>query len=76
MYVVAAILGLLLLVFGGGCVIIMVGGTLFAGSGSLLANSQLFLLALPLGVLPAGLGWLLLRYGMRKAAEKHPPPEP
>lgn len=70
MYVIAAIFGLLLLVFGGGCTLIFVVGELMDPK-SMLADIPLLLtMWVPLGLLPLAGGWFLLRYGMRRAAEQ------
>ncbi|MCB1380407.1 MAG: hypothetical protein KDK89_18870 [Alphaproteobacteria bacterium] len=70
MQVIAIILGLLLLIFGGGCTLIFLFG-LVSDTRSMLSDVPLLLtLWIPLGLLPLGLGWLLFRYGLRKDREK------
>jgi hypothetical protein len=74
MHVVAAILGLLLLVFGGGCTLIIVVGSII-DLRSMLADIPLLLtIWLPLGLVPGLGGWYLLRWAMRKAAERRTTP--
>jgi membrane protein implicated in regulation of membrane protease activity len=78
-HVLLIILGLLLLLFGGGCTLIfLIGGLMDLKS--MLADIPLLLtLWVPLGLLPLVLGWYLLRAGLRKEREKRqakpPPPE-
>ncbi len=71
MHMLLIIFGLVLLVFGGGCTLIVVGGGLLTDPASLFADVPLLLTILvPFGLLPAGLGWLLFRRGLRIDREK------
>ena len=76
MHVFAIIFGFLLLVFGGGCVLLIVGGGLVTDPVSLLSDLPLLAsIVLPFGVLPAALGWLLLRWGLRTDRAKRKAPD-
>jgi hypothetical protein len=72
MGVLLIIIGLLLLLFGGGCTLILVFGGLFSDPGSLTADLPLlFSILVPFGLLPAGIGWLLFRAGQRRVKDKN-----
>ena len=66
MHIVAIIFGLLLLVFGGGCVLMFVGFGFTDPKGMLADIPLLLTIVVPLGVLPAALGWFLFRWGMKR----------
>lgn len=79
MYILAIAIGLLLVLFGGGCTLIM-GGVVISDPGSL-ANDlgMVLLIVLPLGILPLAVGILLIRWGVKKdrarrSARSQPPP--
>ncbi len=70
MHVILIVIGLLLLVFGGGCTLIfLIGGVI--DPSSMMADVPLLLtMWVPLGLIPGGLGWLLFRRGLRIDREK------
>jgi hypothetical protein len=70
MYIFAIAVGLLLVLFGGGCTLIM-GGLVISDPGSLMNDLGMVLsIVLPLGLLPLGVGILLIRWGVRKDRER------
>lgn len=72
MHVVAIIFGLLLLAFGGGCSLLVLGDGLNASPSSMFYDrSLMFTVLLLLGVLPALLGGLLLRRGISAGRRKN-----
>jgi hypothetical protein len=72
MHVVAIIFGLLLLAFGGGCSLLVLGYGLNASPSSMFYDrSLMFTVLLLLGVLPALLGGLLLRRGISAGRRKN-----
>ena len=71
MHVVAIILGLLLLAFGGGCSLLVLGDGINASPSSILYDTSLMVTVLLfLGILPALLGGLLLRWGIAAGRRK------
>ena len=70
MHIILIIFGVLLLLFGGGCTLIVLGLILPepARLGSALAEMMPFWI--PLGLLPLALGWLLLRWGLKLGRAK------
>ena len=78
MHVVAIIFGLLLLVFGGGCTLFILGGGLLSDGAALLADLPLLAsILVPFGILPAIGGWFLFRWGLNvdRARRKARPEE-
>jgi len=76
MHVVAIIFGLLLLVFGGGCTVLIVGGGLLSDPAALFADIPLLITILvPLGILPAIGGWFLFRWGLKTDRAKRREPD-
>ena len=76
MHVVAIILGLLLLAFGGGCSLLVLGDGINASPSSMLYNTTLMVtVLLLLGILPALLGGLLLRWGLTASRRKAQAPD-
>ena len=81
MYIFAIAVGLLLVLFGGGCTLIM-GGLVISDPGSVMNDLGMVLsIVLPLGLLPLGVGILLIRWGVKKdrerrSARQKPPPGP
>jgi hypothetical protein len=82
MHVILIIIGLILVVFGGGCTLI-VGGLVLADPGSLI-NDPMEVLSLGggMGLLPLAIGIALFRWGLRIDREKRnaartnlPPPD-
>jgi hypothetical protein len=70
MYILAIVVGLLLVLFGGGCTLIM-GGLVISDPGSLTNDLGMVLsIVLPLGVLPLAVGILLIRWGVKKDRER------
>lgn len=70
MHVLAIILGLLLLLFGGGCTLIFLVAAVMDFR-SMIADIPLLLtLWVPLGIAPLVGGWFLFRYGMGKDRER------
>lgn len=70
MNVLLIVLGLLLILFGGGCTII-VGGVGISDPSSLTSDWQLVLsIWLPLGLVPLALGIWLFRVGLRNERER------
>lgn len=66
MHVVAIIIGLLLLVFGGGCTLLIVGSGLISDPAALIADIPLLAsILVPFGILPAIGGWFLFRWGLK-----------
>jgi hypothetical protein len=66
MHVIAIIFGLLLLVFGGGCTLFIVGGGLLSDGAALVADLPLLATILvPFGIVPAIGGWFLFRWGLK-----------
>jgi hypothetical protein len=61
MHVLLIVLGLLLILFGGGCTIV------FMGMGG---DSEFFMLWLVLGLAPLVGGYFLFRHGLRRDREK------
>ena len=70
MHILVMIFGLLLLVFGGGCTLFVVGLGLTDPVNFLRDTATILQILLPFGVLPLVVGWLLFRYGLRKDREK------
>lgn len=65
MHVVAIIVGLLLLAFGGGCSLLVLGDGLNASPSSMFYDGSLMIAVLLfMGLLPIVLGGLLLRWGL------------
>jgi len=70
MHVLAIVLGLLLLLFGGGCTLIFLVAAIMDFR-SMIADIPLLLtLWVPLGVAPMVGGWFLFRHGLRKDRER------
>jgi hypothetical protein len=69
MAILAIIFGILLILFGGGCTLIM-GGIMISDPSSMSDLGTLLSILLPLGVLPLGIGILLLRWGVKKDRER------
>jgi hypothetical protein len=70
MYIIAIAVGVLLVLFGGGCTLIM-GGLVVSDPGSLTNDLGMVLsIVLPLGILPLGVGILLIRWGVKKDRER------
>ena len=65
MHVVAIIIGLLLLVFGGGCVLMFVGFRLHRPEGHAGRHSLLLTMSVPLRA-ACGSGWFLFRCGLKR----------
>ena len=70
MAILAIIFGILLILFGGGCTLI-VGGIMVSDPSSAINDlgSTLSILV-PLGLLPLAIGILLVRWGVRKDRER------
>ncbi|WP_373503071.1 hypothetical protein [Aestuariivirga sp.] len=66
MNIVAIIFGLLLLAFGGGCVLMFVVFSFTDPKGMLADIPVLLTTLVPFGVLPAILGWFLFRWGVKR----------
>lgn len=64
MHVLLIIIGLLFMLFGGGCTLIIVG-LAASDPGSLVHDPSALGLLVFLGLLPLGIGWLLFRWGMK-----------
>ena len=76
MHILAIVFGLLLLVFGGGCTLVVVG-SLLSDPGSMLSDLPLLLsIVVPLGILPAIGGWFLFRWGLKIDRQKRRQPPP
>ena len=75
MHVLLIVVGLLLLLFGGGCTLI-IGGFTIADPGTLTTDPSLLGMLLIMGILPLGLGWWLFRWGLRIDRERRRPQAP
>lgn len=77
MPVLAIILGLLLLLFGGGCTLIFLVGGVIDPQGMLADVPLLLSMWVPLGLLPLAGGWLLFRHGLKRdRARRRAAPKP
>jgi hypothetical protein len=64
MHVLLIVIGLLLMLFGGGCVLI-VGGFAVSDPGSIGRDPSMLVTGGLFGLLPLAIGWLLFRAGLR-----------
>ena len=82
MHVLVMIAGLLLLLFGGGCTLFVVGLGVFDFRNFINDLPNVLPILLPFGLLPLAVGWLLFRWGLNRdrakrkaAAARFNPPE-
>ena len=70
MHILLIVFGLLLILFGGGCTVVL-GGMMVTDPGSFSSDFALMLsIWLPMGLAPLALGIWLFRVGLRKDREK------
>ena len=70
MFILAIIIGILLILFGGGCTLIVVGLGIADPKGLLSDLGWLMEVLIPFGILPLGIGILLVRWGVRQDRER------
>jgi hypothetical protein len=70
MHMLLIIIGLLLLVFGGGCTLIGLGVIVYDPRGALNDPGLLATIWVPLGLLPLIAGWFLYRLGVKIDRQK------
>jgi hypothetical protein len=70
MHIILIIFGVLLLLFGGGCTLIVLG--LIASEPNRIGSSLELMVPywIPLGLLPLIIGWLLFRWGLKSRRAK------
>lgn len=69
MHVLLIIIGLLFMLFGGGCTL-LIAGLSFTEPSSILNDPTGLSVLIFMGLLPLGIGWLLFRWGMKIDREK------
>lgn len=69
MHVLLIVFGLLFLVFGGGCTLIIAGFAL-SDPKSIFSDPSVLGVFVFMGLLPTGIGWLLFRWGLKIDREK------
>jgi len=70
MHIVLIIFGVLLLLFGGGCTLIVLGEASYDPSRFLSNFLDMMPFWIPLGLLPLIVGWLLVRWGVKWGRSK------
>jgi len=69
-HIVLIIFGVLLLLFGGGCTLIVLGEVSYDPSHFLSNFLDMMPFWIPLGLLPLIVGWLLVRWGVKWGRSK------
>lgn len=70
MHILVMIAGLLLLLFGGGCTLFVVGLGVFDFRNFINDLPSVLPILVPFGLLPLGVGWLLFRWGLNRDRAK------
>ncbi|NJM29662.1 MAG: hypothetical protein HC855_05790 [Rhizobiales bacterium] len=69
MHVIATAIGLLLLLFGGGCTLMFLHSALTDTRSFLIDLGLMMWIWVPFGLLPSVVGWFLFRYGRWRSEE-------
>ena len=70
MHIIVMIAGLLLLLFGGGCTLFVVGLGVFDFRNFINDLPNVLPILLPFGILPLVVGWLMFRWGLNRDRAK------